>query len=295
MSLFAACGLACREPVAPPPDSVARIADAAFDAAATAQPDSPDFGDLEAASLDVPAADAVAAVPATDAGRGAATDADTPDAAATDGNVAAAADSGPDVVDAATQAPQLCFDALPAETAAVVDVPPPDGAGCDLKSPMVAWQVAGPPTLAVEVGVGDAAGQFHPYLDGQWVPLAHGAQCGFHVWAAFRVTLPGSATAKQEVDAKGRAYSACGQVASSFENDASVHADPGAAGTVTNASALKPGLTVAFIDKSIQPLCGQWVRVVVEVRDPKSTAWGRGERLVRLYDGPPFPGCPPSP
>ena len=290
MALAAASG-ACTQSGPALGDAAVTVADTLADSAIPPDADT-DLGTAgpgdgaDTATTDLAAARNFDAAPDLDT-HAAPADAATPtvDIAAADGDLIASLDT----------APQLCFDAPPADTAVVADVPAPDGAGCDLKSPMLSWDVGGPPSLVVEVGVADAAGQFQPYQDGQWVPLSHGAQCGFHVWAAFRVTLPGGGTAKQEVDAKGRAYAACGLVGSSFENAASVHADSAVAGAVTNASALKPGLTVAFVDKSIAPFCGHWVHVAVEVRDPTSNAWGRGERLLRLYDGPPYPGCPPSP
>jgi len=214
-----------------------------------------------------------------------------------------ASDASPELPDAVSS-PQLCFAfAPPGPDALVADIPEPDAAACsDIVAPALPWEViagpdvappqgggtgVGPPTLDIEIGVADAqTGAFVPYVDGQWVPIIHGAQGGVHVWGAFRVALDGITGQKIQLDCQGRTYIDCENTGTSFESKTFAHPDDTKPGTWTNAQQTKPGLTVAFGSKEATPYCGLWIVLRVEVRHQQSNRWGMAEKVLRLYDFP---------
>lgn len=175
----------------------------------------------------------------------------------------------PEVALPATPLPKPCADAFSGLLWATGDGKPP-----------------GPPTLQVELGAGDVdSGAFVPYGDGQWAPIVQGIQGGVHVWAALRVALPNATGPKVVVEVAGHAKLNCKVVATQLAGatKAQAIADPTKPGTFTTAKALVPGLAVAFEDKTGGPYCGQWVEVVVEVREPVTQQWGRASAVVRLF------------
>ncbi len=151
-------------------------------------------------------------------------------------------------------------------------------------------------SLAFSVGRADPdTGAFVPYQVGgaatPWAPIVEGVQGGVHVWAAVRVALPAGTPAKVVLEVAGHALmgdgaGGCKVVATELVGASKVMAvaEPGPAGWWTNASKLVPGVPVAFEQNVATPYCGQWVRLVVEVREPKSGAWGRQTVDLRQWD-----------
>lgn len=153
-----------------------------------------------------------------------------------------------------------------------------------------------PASLSFAVGAADVdSGAFVPYQVGgaatPWAPIVEGVQGGVHVWAAIRVALPASTPTKVVLEVAGHVLmgdgkGGCQVVATELVGASKVMAvaEPGAAGWWTNASKLVPGVPVAFEQNVAAPYCGQWVRLVVEVREPKSGVWGRQTVDLRLWD-----------
>ena len=199
-------------------------------------------------------------------------------------------DAGAYPVDVVGELPAgLCFvGASPAADAFVLDVPAPSDCTCAPDPPtFFGSDPIAAPTLSPELGYGDAAtGAFVPYADGDWAPITHGPQGGIHVWAAFRAAIAGATEPKIKV--MTRATSTIGCALAGVNLTTAVLATPDAAvlGTYTNASAVAPGLQVAFPVWGGQSAayCGQWLELHMQIRDPVSGAWGEVKRTVRLYD-----------
>ena len=111
------------------------------------------------------------------------------------------------------------------------------------------------------------------------------------MWAAVRVPLPAGTPAKVVLEVAGHMLmgdgkGGCQVVATELVGASKVMAIAvaDAPGWWTNASKLVPGVPVAFEQNIAAPYCGQWVRLVVEVREPKTGVWGRQTVDLRLWD-----------
>jgi hypothetical protein len=190
--------------------------------------------------------------------------------------------------DAADTAPPSCFDAAPLPDTAVIDTVKPD-ANCDVPINLGKWKEAdgaalAAPTLALEIGVGDAKGKFAPYTMDEWVPIVPGVfQPGYHVWAAVRTKVPAGATEKAVFETQAKAYLACGLVANSLDTIVSAVPDADVPDAMTTALPGTAGMRVAFGEKEVSPYCSQWLWLVVEARHKASGAWGRAEVRLRPY------------
>lgn len=151
---------------------------------------------------------------------------------------------------------------------------------------------AGPATIPVEVGIVDANGVFQPYQSGDWVPMVHGAQGGFHVWAALRMDVKGAAGAKIKMQSETLLWGECDLVG---EAPAPVIYPSLVAGTsYVMGNQFMPGLQVRFAaagaatkqasSSSSGAFCNRWYRLRAAVRDWKSGAWGQTQLWVRTYD-----------
>lgn len=142
-------------------------------------------------------------------------------------------------------------------------------------------------TLPVEIGRGDpVVGTFVPYVNGQWLPIVEGIQGGIHLWAAVRLPLTGAAP-KFALDIGGQVRGdGCAIIGTQLASatKAIAQADPNHKGQWTTAKALVPGIPVAFAKNTAATYCGQWVTLYVEVREPKSQAWGHAAVQVRLFE-----------
>ena len=241
----------------------------------------------DARSTAVVAPDADAAL--VDAG--AVTDAAVDTAAGLADTSTALTDTGATLPDATT--PVGCpGPTQPAADASWGDVPVPDAVGCAHEDPLFFKGAPPPaPTLGVEVGTVNAAGVFVPYQEGDWVPLVHGSQGGFHLWAGLRVKLPGSTVPKAKLQADMGVFAGCAQV--SFGNNPAIYPERHADGSYVLGSAETPGLQMRFsADESgseansavVTKFCNRWYVLRVAVRDVASQKWGAAAVRLRAYD-----------
>ncbi len=173
----------------------------------------------------------------------------------------------------------------------VGDVPQPDTSSCPSKPDPAFFKGAKPPkpTLLVEIGVVSGSGTFVAYTNGDWVPMVHGAQGGFHVWAAIRVDVPGAKGAQIKVQAETQAYDVCDLTG--FAPNPVIFPTQVAGVTYQQGTQFVPGLQVRFVTKSgeaksssSKAFCNRWFDLRVSVRDLGSGAWGQRSVRVRTYD-----------
>jgi len=147
----------------------------------------------------------------------------------------------------------------------------------------------GKATLKVEIGAADPkTGAFVPYKDGEFVPIRPGAQPGFHVWAAFRVHLPGTTASKGQLEAQARGLVDCKIIGLGALPNYYAAKDAQVAGAYSYQSKLTPGMTVIFqqTETWMSPQwCGKWLDLRVQVRDVANQKWGKAQVLVRIWDG----------
>lgn len=216
-----------------------------------------------------------------------------------DGDAAAAPSKKPPVCPA-NSAPVSCFHKCQPAGNAAAPVTPSVPACGDAYTGLT-WATADgkpsqPPSLTFSIGTSDPdTGAFVPYQIGgaatPWAAIVEGVQGGVHIWAAVRVPLPPGTPTKVVLEVAGHALmgdgaGGCKVVATELVGTSKVMAvaEAGQPGWWTNASKLVAGVPVAFEQNVAAPYCGQWVRLVVEVREPKSGVWGRQTVDLRLWD-----------
>ena len=186
--------------------------------------------------------------------------------------------------------PTVCFDHEPTAEETVADLPMPPTGCCADVAPTFAKEgdELPEPTLAVELGVWDSEGAaFVAYEEGAWAPLRAGIMAGgFHIWAGFRVTLPGGAPAKVKLQVSAQGLVDCQGYA--LGTSPVVFADRvGDSQQWQYANEKNPGVQVGFpyATTASCAFCGRWLDLRVAVRDSASGAWGEARRTLRLYDG----------
>ncbi|MSP90365.1 MAG: hypothetical protein EXR79_00940 [Myxococcales bacterium] len=200
-------------------------------------------------------------------------------------------DGGAELADAVTAI--VCpGPAKPAADASWGDVAVPDTAGCAKEDPQFFKGTAPPPqSLAIEVGVVNPGGVFVPYQDGDWVPLVHGSQGGFHVWAGLRFKLPGSAVPKAKLQTDMVVRAGCAQVA--YGNNPVIYPELQGDGSYVLGNAATPGLEMRFsADETgsevnsaiVGKFCNRWYELRVAARDMATQKWGTASVRVRAYD-----------
>jgi hypothetical protein len=216
---------------------------------------------------------------------------DGSDAGETSADAQAAADAETSAGDASAPTPQLtagiCFSALPAAATSTGDtaMPAPALTCPGLKAPE--WFAQAPlpaPTLQLEVGYRDAANQWQPYLDGDWVPLGTLQQGGFHLDLVPQVLLPGLTAVKQQVQAEAFAHSACQVTANLALSKAWLVQAPGPEFVYTTDPNAKTLLVFGDSASQIGKSCGIWLQVVWRVRLAGTDSWGQVVRTLRTYD-----------
>tara|TARA_B100001094_G_scaffold321236_1_gene368629 strand:+ start:1146 stop:1925 length:780 start_codon:yes stop_codon:yes gene_type:complete len=179
-----------------------------------------------------------------------------------------------------------CFHgAPPSGDVYVADIPQPNTKPCKWSSPK--FFPSDPPavTLQVDVGTHDPkTGQFVPYVDGQWLPMVHGPQGGFHVFAAIRVTLPGQSDPIVKLQSEAIGWVDCEPVA--LGQQPVIFVKPDGGGGYTTATISHAGTLVIFPvqSKDSWQYCGKWVELMVRVKDIAKGTWGQTHLSVRLYD-----------
>ncbi|MBI5609470.1 MAG: hypothetical protein HY902_11380 [Deltaproteobacteria bacterium] len=271
---------------------------------ADAAPDAPladaqGQGDLVAGDLNDPADAAPLADSATQASDAADATADVtevsdagadalPDSDAPTGD----ADAAGETVDAAIDAgPQVCFHvAPPGADAWVADVPAPAAVCAEVAPPE--WfdgQPLPPPTLDLKVGWRDAAGAWHPYNNGDWVPLLTANQGGFHVELVPVATVPGQTAAALGLQLQSFTLFGCEQIGNAATAMSTFVQTTGPEGEYTLDPAKQVftifGTGIGNIDK----YCGIWIHVYWRVRVKGSNQWGEAVRLLRTYNSLPAP------
>ncbi|MCO4764182.1 MAG: hypothetical protein KC502_21905 [Myxococcales bacterium] len=203
--------------------------------------------------------------------------------AETDGGI----DSGTTVSD--TGPTGLCHaDAGPGPDAYKSDVPQPDVAGCAWPEPkFFAGKKPPKPTLQLEIGTNHPkTGAFVPYVDGQSVPMVHGTQGGFHVYAAVRVKLPGETGSLAKLQSEMFGHVGCVLAALGKQPVLYAGKDGKLPFTYTTASQTHAGTLIVFgVDSSKSHLyCGRWLELTVRIRDMSTNAWAQKQVSLRLYD-----------
>ncbi len=202
----------------------------------------------------------------------------------------AGGDSAGDVADAAIDAgPQVCFHGgPPAADAWVADVPAPTAVCSEVAPPE--WfdgQAVPAPTLNLQVGWRDKAGTWHPYNNGDWVPLLTANQGGFHVELVPVVMLPGQTAAVQGLQLQSFTLFGCDQIGNAATAMSTFVQTAGPEGEYTLDPAKQVftifGTGIGNIDK----YCGIWIHVYWRVRVKGTNQWGEAVRLLRTYNSLP--------
>ena len=180
----------------------------------------------------------------------------------------------------------------PAADANWGDVHVPDTAGCAQEEPQFFKGAPLPPKqLTVELGAVNSSGVFVPYQDGDWVPLNHGLQLGFHVWASLRVNLPGSTVPKAKLQTDMGIFAGCVQV--SYGDYSVVYPTLHSDGSYFVGTAETPGIEMRFsYDPEGKPaspyamhkVCNNWYELRAAVRDMASQKWGAASVRLRAFD-----------
>lgn len=189
---------------------------------------------------------------------------------------------------------QVCFKgAPPGPDAKVAVMAKPDTSACKWPPPkfLGKTQEGAKPTLLLEVGTHDPlTGHFVPYVDGQWLPLVHGSQGGFHVYAAIQVAIPDETAPVIKLQSEARGFEGCEMVAAGQQPVVYASPDPTAPGRYTTASKTNPGTRVIFgvTSDEVGLYCGHWFSLVVRARQVGSAAWGERRVTFRSYDTVPW-------
>ena len=204
---------------------------------------------------------------------------------------AAGAPSDAQPADIAAQATACFVGGPPGPNDKVKSPPKPTGICPKFDTPFVGatGDKLGPATLKIELGALDPTDkQFKPYKEGEFIGIEPGGQPGFHVWLAFRVHLPTETADQIKLEVAARGLIDCdahgyGSIASYVASK-----DP----TVNNAYTFKHKLNTGFAvicqdtNKCIpSKFCGNWYDLRLQVRQIGTTNWGKGQVLVRIWDG----------
>ncbi len=175
----------------------------------------------------------------------------------------------------------------------VGDVPQPPTWSCAVEPPDF-FKGKPPPatTLAIEIGAVAQDGSFKPHVEGGWIPMVHGPQGGFHIFAGMRVKVPGATLPKLKLQVEARLWDGCKIVGYGVAPVVYGNVQDGS-GTQTYVvgEAAVPGPLVIFDDggtgvKSSQAwyYCNRWYDLRVAMRDVLTGAWGHAMVRVRTYD-----------
>ncbi|MBI5607843.1 MAG: exo-alpha-sialidase [Deltaproteobacteria bacterium] len=145
------------------------------------------------------------------------------------------------------------------------------------------------PTLDLQIGWRDAAGTWHPYQDGDWVPLYIGTQGFFHMMPVPAVQLPGETTPVKVLQAQGVVFYGCNDVAAIAQSHVKLGKSSGSAGPYTLVPPAEVVLIFAVSPSKIGEYCGLWYHVLWRVRIPGTDKWGQTIRLLRTYVASPKP------
>jgi hypothetical protein len=148
-----------------------------------------------------------------------------------------------------------------------------------------------PPTLKVEIGAVGDCDRFQPYSPGQWVPMVHGGQNGFHVWVGFRVRIDELDDPKPKVQTDVQLYRGCTNHGLSLRPI--VYPTRRADGSYVFGSAEFSGVDVRLTQDGAEvkdlwtsDFCNQYYDIHLAVREMKSGRWGESWVRVRTYDTP---------
>jgi hypothetical protein len=205
---------------------------------------------------------------------------------------ATAADGGLADAPSADAAVDVAVDGLTSDGSCVTGGQPPPGYVASLPPPpwcaalpAVPWfdGAPPPPALAVEIGWRDAAGQWHAYQDGDWVPLYVGTQGGFMVMPVTRVLLPGQEAPTVKMQYQAQVLQGCATVASS----------PGLVTKLVQAPTVEAWYqtdpTVSLYVQYDAPAsqigaaCGLWIELLWRYRPADAASWGEKRLRLRTY------------
>lgn len=251
---------------------------------------------------DAPTGDASSAEAASDA-PGAAALADSPgpaadttaDATNTIDSTAIWVDAAADVTlsvadvpapnDGDASGPATCFSgAPPAADAWVADVPKPAQPCPEMAPPAWFDGVAVPkPSLKLQVGWRDSAGAWHPYQDGDWVPLQKGSQGLFHLDLVPVVQLPSGMAALTALQVQSIALYGCNDVATLGSPKAKFYADKQQPSQYTIGPSDHLMTVFGVVQAEMPKYCGLWVHVWWRVRIPDTDQWGEVVLALRTF------------
>lgn len=164
----------------------------------------------------------------------------------------------------------------------VADIPPPPLCAA---VPPLPWFDGKPPaaTLAVEIGWRDAAGQWHAYSDGDWVPLYVGTQGGFMVMPVTRVLLPGQEAPTVKMQYQAQVLQACAPVASSPGLVTKLVQAPTAEAWYQTDPTVSLYVQYDAPASQIGAACGLWVELLWRYRPADAAIWGEKRLRLRTY------------
>jgi hypothetical protein len=167
-----------------------------------------------------------------------------------------------------------CFLESPPESDTfVADVPPPPWSACAHPSVFALTQQK-PATLQIDLA----------WHDGDWAKAIEGPQGGSHLWAGFRVVLPGRTTPDAKLLASGEAFVDCLPTGDGADV-ATVGVLAGVTGTYGTEAKKNQGVFVHLADDgpSVMVFCDRWVELRLTVVDPLTQQWGEARVRIRLY------------
>ena len=176
-------------------------------------------------------------------------------------------------------------------TSGLLDVSPPDGCAYGLPK----FFKCEPPqqSLTIEIGAVDPTGTFIPYNDDDLVPIVHGMQGGFHVFAAIRVNMAGAKVPMLKLQIDARLYDGCAVIGYAmapiaYAKAVSYAKEPG---IYLIGSAAMAGMMIVFdggeggIKSSYsKAYADRKFDLRVAVREVYSKQWGAAQRRILTYD-----------
>jgi len=216
----------------------------------------------------------------------------TADASGADDGAAA----GPDATDAGSPSDGVCFwGAPPAAGVWVAPLPKPAPCG-EVATPAWFDGIPAPaPSLNLKVGWRDASGGWHPYQDGDWVPLEIGLQGYFHVDLAPLVELPGKSAPTEKVEVQTFGLFGCNEVATGTVPKINLIEAPNPGPWYTIQPSQKVVTMFGVSASKVAAYCGKWLEVYWRVRLPGSPAWGEVKLMLRTYVSTAPPTSPGGP
>lgn len=165
--------------------------------------------------------------------------------------------------------------------------PKPDESGCTWPAPKFFSEAPPAETLKPVLGVRSLqTDAWSELAQDAWHAMHVGPQGSFHVFAAYRVTVPGESGTYAKMQVETWLSDGCTLIAKGNKPVSFDYPVADQAGVFGNSEKGEIGILVEFGNPASQvaSFCGRWARLHVRVKHMATGAWGSTSRMVRLYD-----------